>query len=115
MGTDVVKILRVAFNMPAWKASYCAPRHLLLCPANACSGKITDVERTTSEGFARGHLSIEGTGPWSRQAMRIDFQNENLIARMDGHVLACVPDLICCLETEGAAASAPFVVVSTAP
>ena len=62
------------------------------------------MERATSEGFARGHLSVEGTGPWDRQAMRIDFQNENLIARVDGHVLACVPDLICCLETAGAAA-----------
>ena len=61
-----------------------------------------DVERGTSEGFARGHISIEGGGAWAGQDLRIDFQNENLVARADGVTLACVPDLICCLETEGA-------------
>jgi DUF917 family protein len=66
------------------------------------AGKITDVQRTTSEGFARGNLSIDGAGRWDGQAMAIDFQNENLIARVGGCVAACVPDLICCLESAGA-------------
>ncbi len=60
-----------------------------------------DVQRKTSEGFARGSFSVEGVEAHRGEQLQIDFQNENLIARMDGRVLACVPDLICCLESEG--------------
>jgi DUF917 family protein len=34
--------------------------------------------------------------------MHITFQNENLIARVDGEVKAIVPDLICILDSETA-------------
>ena len=35
--------------------------------------------------------------------MRIDFQNENLIARADdGEILAVVPDLICLVDEDSA-------------
>jgi DUF917 family protein len=37
--------------------------------------------------------------------MQIDFQNEILVARLDGRTIASVPDLICILETEGARAA----------
>lgn len=57
-------------------------------------GKITDVERRTATGFARGRLSLRGNGPYGNE-MEIDFQNENLIARVGGQVVATVPDLIC--------------------
>lgn len=60
------------------------------------------MHRTTSEGFARGHLSITGFGEHQGQIMQIRFQNENLVATVDGHTIASVPDLICLLETEGA-------------
>jgi hypothetical protein len=63
-------------------------------------GKIIDVERATREGFARGHVVLEG--PTGR--LRVDFQNENLVASFGGEVLACVPDLIVLLE----AASEPL-------
>ena len=65
------------------------------------SGKIVDVRRETRSGFALGHLTIEGIGSHSGR-MTINFQNENLIARVDGRVRAVVPDLICVLDSETA-------------
>ena len=80
------------------------------------SGKIIDVERRTVQGFARGKLIISAfasqhppnslgilppvrrgdRGGTSRGVaqLRIDFQNENLIARGNGQVVCAVPDLI---------------------
>ena len=64
-------------------------------------GKIADVERRTGGGFARGTLSLVGSGPYG-SAMQIDFQNENLIAYVDGVSIAMVPDLICIVATDDA-------------
>ncbi|MBO9714602.1 DUF917 domain-containing protein [Sphingomonas sp.] len=63
-------------------------------------GKITDLERETHGGFAMGRVVIEGFGDGSR--MELDFQNENLIARRDGAVVATVPDLITVMDRETA-------------
>ena len=60
-----------------------------------------DVERRTGGGFARGTLSLVGSGPYGSD-MRIDFQNENLIAYADGVPVATVPDLICIVSTDDA-------------
>ena len=57
------------------------------------TGKIIDVERRTVQGFARGKLKISAFDDFERQ-LEIDFQNENLIARSNGHALCTVPDLI---------------------
>ncbi|MBW3634788.1 MAG: DUF917 domain-containing protein [Chloroflexi bacterium] len=66
-------------------------------------GKIVDVERRLLGGFARGLLRIEGTGPDTGRSLRIDFQNENLIARTGtGEILAVVPDLICLVDEDSA-------------
>jgi uncharacterized protein len=66
-------------------------------------GKIVDVERRLLGGFARGVLQLEGSGPDAGRALRIDFQNENLIARTDeGEILAVVPDLICLVDEDSA-------------
>lgn len=63
-------------------------------------GKVTDVLRRTAEGFVRGHATIESSGGAS--SLEITFQNEHLIARLDGETRAIVPDLICVLEAETA-------------
>jgi uncharacterized protein len=63
-------------------------------------GKVVDVERRTLEGFARGRAkfaSIDGTS-----SMDIEFQNENLVATVDGAVRCLVPDLIVVLESDTA-------------
>jgi uncharacterized protein len=66
------------------------------------AGKIVDVERRMSAGFARGSLVLEGLSDYRAQRMAIDFQNENLIARRDGEVVAIVPDLICIVDRDTA-------------
>ncbi|MDL9978663.1 DUF917 domain-containing protein [Microbacterium sp. ASV49] len=63
-------------------------------------GKITDVERNTVGGFARGLARLDGVGGDVGATLEIDFQNENLVARRGGEVLASVPDLISVLDTE---------------
>jgi DUF917 family protein len=63
-------------------------------------GKVVDVERRTVEGFARGRArfaSFDGDS-----AMQIEFQNENLVATVDGVVRCLVPDLIVVLEADTA-------------
>jgi DUF917 family protein len=68
-------------------------------------GKLVDVQRRTMGGFARGDLVAEGLGSFRGDWLHVAFQNENLIAwrgdrQMRQAVVACVPDLICLLETE---------------
>lgn len=63
-------------------------------------GKVTDVQRRLVAGFARGELLLEGSGECRGHAMRIAFQNENLIAWRDSQVepAATAPDLICLVD-----------------
>jgi DUF917 family protein len=63
-------------------------------------GKVTDVERRTTEGFAKGRATISALDPASADALEISFQNENLIARRGDEVVAIVPDLICVVDIE---------------
>ena len=63
-------------------------------------GKIIDVERKTSSGFALGSVSIAGTNNFQNQEMHIEFQNENLIAEINGQIICMVPDLICLIDSE---------------
>lgn len=61
-------------------------------------GKVIDVERRTTEGFAKGVTRIASDD----DELVIRFQNENLTAERGGRLLAIVPDLICVLEAETA-------------
>ncbi len=70
------------------------------------SGKISDVERRTIRGFARGSVVIEGLGEDAGRLIRLELQNENLVALERGRLLASVPDLITVLDTETADAIA---------
>jgi DUF917 family protein len=66
------------------------------------AGKVVDVERRTTGGFARGSATVEGLGRDARRVVRIEIQNENLVALEDGRVLASVPDLISVLDSQTA-------------
>ena len=67
------------------------------------AGKVVDVERRLVGGFARGVLRLDGTGDDTGRTLRIDLQNEYLIARTnDDQVLAVVPDLICLVDADSA-------------
>ena len=65
------------------------------------AGKVVDVRRETRLGFALGRVAIDGLDGFGGR-MTIDFQNENLIARVGEAVHAVVPDLICVLDSETA-------------
>lgn len=66
------------------------------------TGKIIDIDRRTTEGFARGTVVIEHLEDPSR-TMRIEIQNELLLAFEDGQPVITTPDLICLLDLENAA------------
>jgi DUF917 family protein len=57
-------------------------------------GKVIDVERRMTGGFARGHSVVAGLDSDHGETRRIDFQNENLIVRSGDAAVAVVPDLI---------------------
>ena len=72
-----------------------------VCPGKVLfSGKVVDVERRTTAGFARGMLTIDGLDAHAGERMVIEFQNENLVARRDGEIACVVPDLICAVATD---------------
>jgi len=69
------------------------------------NGKLIDVQRRTTGGFARGQARIEGFDAFGGEQLRIEFQNENLIAwrgsaNGDPAIVATVPDLICIVDSE---------------
>jgi DUF917 family protein len=70
------------------------------------TGKISDVDRHTTRGFARGSVVVEGLGDDAGRLLRLELQNENLVALDQGQVIASVPDLITVLDSETAEAIA---------
>ena len=66
-------------------------------------GRITDIERRTEGGFARGKATFLGVDRYKSQTMRLDFQNEFLIAERDGQALVTTPDLISVVEADSGA------------
>ncbi|WAH37155.1 DUF917 domain-containing protein [Alicyclobacillus dauci] len=63
-------------------------------------GKVVDVSRRTSDGFAVGQARLQGFDEEEGKSMVIDFQNENLIAKVGDEVVASVPDLITLLDPD---------------
>jgi len=63
-------------------------------------GKIADVKREVRGAFNFGKAIIEGTGEYKDSSAAVEFQNENLIASVNGKIRATTPDLICVVDTE---------------
>eukprot|EP00164_Ancoracysta_twista_P002639 GFYU01003512.1.p1 GENE.GFYU01003512.1~~GFYU01003512.1.p1 ORF type:complete len:988 (+),score=307.90 GFYU01003512.1:88-3051(+) len=63
-------------------------------------GKISDLARNTEGGFTRGTITLDGLQEYNGKSATIDFQNENLITRVGGDVVASVPDLICIVDSD---------------
>jgi DUF917 family protein len=64
-------------------------------------GRVTDVDRRTEGGFARGRATFEGLDSYQGQTFTLQFQNEFLMAETgDGTPRAMTPDLICLLDLE---------------
>lgn len=64
------------------------------------NGKVIDVERRTGGGFVRGSVVVDGTCDDRGRMLRVEIQNENLIALEDGALRASVPDLITVVDTQ---------------
>ena len=65
-------------------------------------GKVTDVNRQTTEGFAKGSATIEGTGADAGRTFRMEFQNENAVLFEGDSVVASVPDIITAVDVHTA-------------
>jgi DUF917 family protein len=65
-------------------------------------GKIVDVERRTTAGFVRGSATIEGLDADAGRTLRLEIQNENLVALEGDRTLAMVPDIITVLDSQSA-------------
>ena len=63
------------------------------------SGKVVDLDRRTTGGFARSTVILEDLNG-SDSTMRVEVQNENLIAFCDGEPVITTPNLICLLDCE---------------
>lgn len=63
-------------------------------------GKIGDVERRTEAGFAKGDAYLEGLDEYAGQQLQLSFQNEHLVAKINGEIKVSVPDLITVLDID---------------
>jgi DUF917 family protein len=64
------------------------------------AGKVVDVLRRTTAGFASGRATVAALDGDAK--LQLTFQNEHLVARVDGEVRGIVPDLICVLDVDTA-------------
>jgi DUF917 family protein len=60
-------------------------------------GRIVELERSGGAGFTRGHAVVEGGAAGASRRLRLELQNEVLLALEDGEVVATVPDIIAVL------------------
>jgi hypothetical protein len=63
------------------------------------TGKVADIERRTTGGWARGTVTLQHLEDPDR-VMRVEIQNENLVAFEDGEPKVMVPDLITLIDIE---------------
>ena len=63
------------------------------------TGKVVDLDRRTTDGFAQSTVVLEDLHG-SDRTMRIEVQNENLIAFLDDEPVITTPNLICLLDHE---------------
>lgn len=60
------------------------------------AGKITDIDREIARGFLYGVVTIHN----KTEKLELDFQNEYLVAKRDGKIVATTPDILMLLEQE---------------
>lgn len=64
------------------------------------SGKVIEVERRTTGGFLRGSATVEGLDVHAGGRLKVDFQNEWIVAWRDEEPIISSPDLICILDSD---------------
>lgn len=63
-------------------------------------GKVSDINRKTETGFARGTATFDGLNEFKGETLKLSFQNEHLLARTEQRLLCVTPDLIAVLDAE---------------
>jgi DUF917 family protein len=63
-------------------------------------GKIVDLERRGDGDLVQGSATVQGSGAAAGRQLRLELQNEFLLAFEDGEVRASVPDIICVFATD---------------
>lgn len=63
-------------------------------------GKAVLIERGVQGGFTRGEANFDGTDHDTNKRCTLFFQNEHLLAEIDGKPIAMAPDLIAVLDEE---------------
>ncbi len=99
---SVSKAIRIGEALGGARGSPVAALIAELGAFQLVTGKVLDVERHTTSGFVRGSVVIEGLREDAGRLIRLELQNENLVALERGRVLASVPDLITVLDSETA-------------
>lgn len=67
-----------------------------------CTGRVIDIDRATTGGFARGRARLRGFEGDQGRDFILSFQNEFLCLEDDkGRPMALTPDLICALDADG--------------
>ncbi|MEW6545495.1 MAG: DUF917 domain-containing protein [Bacillota bacterium] len=51
-------------------------------------------------GLTEGEVAVAGSGPYQGRTLEVTFRNEHMVARLDGTVVATIPDLISLLGEE---------------
>src|SRR5262245_49745112 len=62
-------------------------------------GKVSDVNRRTTEGFLRGTAALDGLESDRGHRFSLAFQNEFAVGWLDGEPRVMTPDLICVLDS----------------
>jgi len=63
------------------------------------TGKISDVERRTTEGFLKGRARLDGLDEDHGKKFVLDFQNEYSVGYLDDEPVVMTPDLICVVDS----------------
>jgi DUF917 family protein len=63
-------------------------------------GKIIDIHREVRGAFNFGKAVLDGIGDYKGRTAYTEFQNEHLLACVDGEIVATTPDLVCMVDTE---------------
>ena len=65
-------------------------------------GRVSHVERRVDDHFVHGSATVSGAGEYEGRQLRLEFQNEFLLAIEDGELRATVPDVISVLSSDTA-------------
>jgi uncharacterized protein len=106
VGGTLSLCMKIGQTLRATRAAHGDPVAALtdiLQAQNLFHGRVTDIERRTEGGFARGTARLTGIEGWKGSALSLDFQNEFLMAARDGQVLVTTPDLITLVEADSGA------------